>query len=755
MSIHTHHLTGCAPTPLAYYLKALGVLRLVTEQKDPDARGWWQDEAFHLLTCLDREALERFFLEEYAPTPAISPWNKGSGFVFAANNPALAVLERTADPRFLAFREAIYQSRRLVSALAEADAAVRRAKDKTKGKSLSRAERLALRDDPTYKAELAEADRQFKRLKNGLIPRCRREWRGPHQAWLDAALVLNAEGEPKCPAILGSGGNDGKNDFTKQSMECLCSVLPLDPCARPVAASREWLRCALQGRPEGPALSALPVGQFHPGGAGGANMTTGADASAVANPWDYILLIEGTIVFVSSVARRAATRTPTQAAAPFAIHPASCGYASASRSEKDTRGEQWMPVWNSPATLGEIRRVFGEGRAQLGRTGASRPVDFARSVARLGVARGITAFQRFGYLERNGQANLAVPLGRWRVTPQPHQDLLDDLDRTSWMDRLQRAARDERAASSLAVAHHTVDEAVMAVCAHGTEPVRWQALLLALVDIEEQLVRSGKFTAKQGLQPIPPLSAGWVAAADDGSPEFRLAVALALQAADESGHEPIRRHWLPLLPGTHRFATDAGGLRKDPRVVCSGMDAERDLIALVSRRLVDGAKGAASRLQLVAAPGFHSRPADLALLLAGSVDLTRVCNLARAFMALDRRGLGGAASALSPPQVHVEPPPLYGLFRLACLPWPLCLGAAEVHVRCDPAVFARLGAGDLVAGGDIAIRRLKAVGLVPVLRHVVGGSVLARRLAISLAFPICQRDAARLAARLTKPQPQE
>ncbi len=36
-----HRLGGCAPTPLANYLKALGILRVVAEQADAEARGWW------------------------------------------------------------------------------------------------------------------------------------------------------------------------------------------------------------------------------------------------------------------------------------------------------------------------------------------------------------------------------------------------------------------------------------------------------------------------------------------------------------------------------------------------------------------------------------------------------------------------------------------------------------------------------------------------------------------------------------------
>jgi hypothetical protein len=35
-------LHGCTPEPLMSYLKALGILRLVAEQADPEARGAWR-----------------------------------------------------------------------------------------------------------------------------------------------------------------------------------------------------------------------------------------------------------------------------------------------------------------------------------------------------------------------------------------------------------------------------------------------------------------------------------------------------------------------------------------------------------------------------------------------------------------------------------------------------------------------------------------------------------------------------------------
>lgn len=55
-----HHLDGCAPVPLAHYLKALGILRLVAEQLDPAARGWWEGERFLLASYKEKKSCSIF-----------------------------------------------------------------------------------------------------------------------------------------------------------------------------------------------------------------------------------------------------------------------------------------------------------------------------------------------------------------------------------------------------------------------------------------------------------------------------------------------------------------------------------------------------------------------------------------------------------------------------------------------------------------------------------------------------------------------
>ncbi|MBV6501389.1 MAG: hypothetical protein CJBNEKGG_03900 [Prosthecobacter sp.] len=95
---HTLTLAGCAPVPLAHYLKALGILRVVSEQKDPNATGRWYRDQFVLTSTLNREALLTFFLEEYQPTPVLAPWNGGSGFHPKDNSKALESVAKSESP---------------------------------------------------------------------------------------------------------------------------------------------------------------------------------------------------------------------------------------------------------------------------------------------------------------------------------------------------------------------------------------------------------------------------------------------------------------------------------------------------------------------------------------------------------------------------------------------------------------------------------------------------------------------------------
>lgn len=748
--MHVHDLKGCAPTPLAHYLKALGILRLVAEQADSEARGWWHGDLFRLATKLDAQELETFFLERYEPTPILSPWNKGSGF-FYANDPGLTTLAESKAVRFAAYRDAIAQSRTLLADMSEADAAVREIKEETKNKDMSRSQRERLKKDPGYKKRLAEAERRFKCAKTDLIPRCRLIWRERHREWMDAAMVLDSQGEPAFPALLGTGGNDGRLDFTNNYMQRLNEVFDLsDPAGRAREAGIKWGAGSLWGEAVEGCLGGAAVGQYLPGTAGGANNSTGSTGDSLLNPVDFLLMLEGAILFTAHASRRHATFASSRAAAPFAFSAHGAGYSSSSDTDESARGEQWMPLWSQPMTLHELKRLLAEGRAQIGTRAAEEPLDMARAVGRFGISRGISAFQRFGYIERNGQSNLAVPLDRFHVRDQAAHQLacLDDLDVFRWNIYLRREARGRHAPHRLKLAEHVLGESLFAVAQRPELPDLWQNVLRALTAVEAVMVTGNGFKAG----PIPPLRTEWVAAADDGSVEFRLALAFALQADYEAKPvDAVRRHWLPLKG--RRFAVSGAGsqarLEKKSDVALTGRSGLDDAIALVRRRLIEAGQKGGRRFPLAPAPDASAHSLDLALLLSGRVDLDRTLELARALMAIDRNHWRRKPCPPARPDVRLAlddyPDDAWLAIRLSLLPWPLADGRS---IGADPAIFRRLESGDASTAFTLAQRRLQAAGIRTTVASTAVAPETARLWAAALAFPVNKKTAERFARRL-------
>ncbi|MYF19788.1 MAG: type I-U CRISPR-associated protein Csx17 [Synechococcus sp. SB0677_bin_5] len=750
--IHIHYLDGCSPTPLAHYLKALGILRLVAEQADPEARGWWNGDRFCLATTLGAKEIESFFLHDYQPTPLVSPWNKGAGF-FNKKDPGLSPVQESKGDRFAAFRSGISASRKQLNEISRADQKVRDIKKKAKMPEMSAAERNRIKNSEDYKSQLREAEKEFKQLKSRLIADLQLRWRGQHREWMDAAMVLGDDGGPKFPALLGTGGNDGRFDFTNNFMKRLGEVFDLNSDeGKPQPAALAWVRGILWNIPVPGNISGQPVGQYLPGMAGGANNANGPDADSLVNPLDFIIMLEGTIAFRSSASRRFESLESSRAATPFVVNACGAAYPSASTDDEGARGEQWMPLWSQPSTYKELRRLLAEGRAQISSKAVREPLDLARAVKRLGVARGIKSFQRYGYIERNGQSNLAVPLGRFNVADQTseHMACIDDLD--LWLRHLRREARDKNAPARLRQVEKSLVDALFTVTAeHSQDPDCWQGVLSQLAEIEA-IMRQG--TGHEA-QPVPPLRPEWVAASNDGSPEFRLALAFALQGGGrgKSGIpvDPIRRHWLPLDQKQRRFATSGNGLDMQPEVVMHGRRGLDDTIALVQRRLVEASQHGGRHLPLDAARQASASIADLTALLTGGVDLDRTLALARVLMALDHRAWAAWSKKYTMEQPHDSewPDDPWLAIRLCTLPWPLRVKSGfELDIGADPVLVRRLATGDATTAFVIASRRLRAAGVRCTIRSGAAPPETARLWAAALAFPITKTTAKRFLSHL-------
>lgn len=703
-----HHLDGCAPTPLAHYLKALGILRVVAEQLDPKARGWWEGERFLLASEKDEGELVEFFLQSYAPTPIINPWGARSGFYSGSNEKtSRTFLERIAnssDKRFDAFRKVIGLAREDISRI-------------TGGKKPDDSDRNA---------------------KKNLILGLKRDLRLGSDAWLEAviAIVDVSDKGLEQPAIFGTGGNEGSGSYTAAFMKAVYECL----------IDHSWdrqIRYALYGGDvSSDGLWSESFGQFLPSGMGGA--------------WDLLLAFEGACAVRSSVVKRSESIGGRWLSSPFFVAPVSSGFSSSARSDEfllkqgkelPGRGEQWFPLWSAPITAKELQNVFRQGQAAISRRRASDGFSMAKAIATLGVSRGINQFVRYGYLQRNNQAtHFAVPLGRFVVPDRiaPALACLDDLD--AWLVRLRREARGDKAPARFTLAERCLADALFALTQHPDEAPRWQLVLERLADIEAIQIHG--VGVKAG--PIPRLRAQWLEAADDGSAEFRLAAAFALQCGDASHptHDGLRRHWLTLSKGRFKTTGTGGAQRLAPDAdrVMQGRSGEADALAVLSRRLVEAAQRGERRLPLEPGFGMSASRHDLARLLAGAVDIDRCLQLARALMALDRQDLAVHRPRLTPATPADWPDDAWLAIRLALLPRPLPDGR---HAGVDPAIVRRLEVGDAASAVAIATRRLRAADIPCAVRVAATTPELARRYAVALAFPISRRAAAQFVQRLS------
>ncbi|WP_304027783.1 type I-G CRISPR-associated protein Cas8g1/Csx17 [Desulfovibrio piger] len=641
-------LEGCASRPLAAYLKALGILRLVGEQADANARGAWQNGAFLLSSSLDRQALCDFFMETWQPTPLVTPWNGGSGFYPGDNREGIDALAQSTSPRLAVYREVIVRIRNWPELVAP----------------------------PKEKKQL---DELRKRCKETFLQRCRAELPESCLPWLDATCILRTDKAVFAP-LLGTGGNEGRLEYSSNFMRHVAKIF-----ACPPEESRAWLESALFGLP----VNGLPksaAGQFDPGHAGGCNQDTGPyRADVPVNPWDFLLLFEGTLLFAGSLTRRA-PEDPNDVCFPFCVEGLAAGFASSSLTDKG-RGEIWMPLWSRTASLREVRRLLGEGRASLGRRQARNGLDFARAIASLGVERGIDGFERYSFLERRGQSYVALPSGSLSVQYQPQVALLDPVAR--WV---QQRCRQKEEPNSLTAARRRLAAAVFA-CTRTPDAPRFVAVSRTLAQMDALPGLPGLLAA-----PCTPLSPDWISACDDGGPEARLAAALAsLRGSGKLG--PFRAHLSPVAPHALYRWEDTS----DHHVPWRGETLE-GLGRMFLRRLVLAQRYGEDPLRA----DLHLSPTDLLPLLDGRLDVELLRDLLRAFSLVGRPQR--LPEAWCVPLRQARLPHAVALLKLLYTPLPQDAGLDRERLRPEQRILRLVQAGRLAEACALAAQRLRIAG---------------------------------------------
>ena len=348
------------------------------------------------------------------------------------------------------------------------------------------------------------------------------------------------------------------------------------------------------------------------------------------------------------------------------MRPVGAGWGGVDAAdENDARAEFWAPLWQRPARFREIDALLVEGRAVLNGRTARNGLDFARAVSSLGVSRGFSEFERYGFLMRAGKAYLATPVGRRSAAPSLAARLVADLDAGGWLDRVRRVGRNDGEPAMARNAVKQFEDALFALADTPSPAMRIQRALAALGEVCKWLAVSRKGREAVGAPP-PALSRDWIRMADDGSSEFRVAAALAglglapMERRDDSKTEtmsgnkdaadvgvgaedreaprarsrpdlPMAAHFIPIdedrfFDGQRLRAHRAWSSDEAPPVVVWGAGGlVSNMIAALERRLVEAAiRGLEDKPLAGAVP---VRLADVGAFLSGDFDDTHCAAL--------------------------------------------------------------------------------------------------------------------------------
>ncbi len=806
-------LDGCTPTPLASYLKALGILRLLSsptnnvtgKAADPCVRGWWNKEHFHLGTTLTRDDMLRFFLEDYAPSPIIAPWNGRAGFLEGemqeiSNRTGADLMrkfETSPAPRFANIR-------RTIEHLRGNNELVRLDQLRAKKKDLEKEIKVTAGEEKkSLEEEKKRIEKEEKRSKQLLLPSLRSATEPEHVTYIDACYVLSTEETPM--PLLGSGGNDGSRELGVNFADALCKLFGVEN-GFATEFGKSSLDSALLGG--GRLDTRGTMGQFSPG-QGGSNATNGFDGSNPLNPWDVVLAMEGTIAFAGALTRSWEATSGSRASFPFTFDATEAAAGNFSPEDPNRpRGEVWAPLWKKPATFIEVMTIFSEGRLTLGDRTVRTGLDAACAIAQIGIARGINSFERYSLIQPDSKMPYqATPLGRIVTPDHPRRDLTLDVESGGWLKQARKLTGNRKTMPSRSrQAMRRLEDSLFQMTDVARAPEGTRNALVALGNFVDWLATNRKI--REELNPPPRLSRDWIHQADDGTPEFRVAVALASlglpslgtsdrsvsavgdgssaldsvsESSDGTQAEASRSSVVPTLPmAAHFVPIDEEGFfsgthlrrlrkwaKKDtlPTVVWGAGSLVSNMIAVLERRIVEATMHRLPDKPLAGAA--FARAADVAAFIEGDFDDARCASLLAGLVWATpvrlpyRKPLGDGAPAMGLPFAYAALKPLFSpdaaLRRIGALD-------AEAHLPLPPGLLARLRTGgDYRDGGAIneavriALTRARASGLAspfnPAGSHRrtasrIGVGVRADRLAASLLIPISNHDLKKLFARV-------
>jgi CRISPR-associated protein Csx17 len=398
------------------------------------------------------------------------------------------------------------------------------------------------------------------------------------------------------------------------------------------------------------------------------------------SPWSYLLSMEGAFLLIGGVNRRLGSRSRPYAVFPFVSEP--------SQPETDgeiglARAEFWAPLWDNPATLGEVQMLLQRGLARLGGRAAQAPHEFAVAALAAGVDAGVTGFARYELRQTtSSQVFEAIPREHIKVDPETAStpqngsravasQLLLALIESGWLDRLPYEPRDSKQKGKFVGLRGPVEAAVVQVGERPGDATRWQALLLKLATVQARIDRNKAH--RERCAAVRPLGPAWFDLAwpePDGVP---VEIEMARAIASIGWLRNVKTGDLPLVANVFGVEVTARGrsigvrfpkARTARAVWGNGMPVQV-LLDVAHRRLIDADKPASR--PFVAACYCSADAVRRLLRNDGSIDLDEVIRWVPALSLIDwSRRPRLVTVREDPTQSSVEIDGTIALHALAC-----------------------------------------------------------------------------------------
>ena len=247
--MNRHILKECAPTLFSNYLKAMGLFKIIAEQKDSKITACWGNDRLILNTELSKGEIIEFVLKQYRPSPIVAPWNCNK------------------------YQKAITQCKDVIAS----------ERFKSYKETVDRIEDVILEFCKITKIEKFEKSSMDEKTKPLSLRLCRNTLPDDAIPWLDAVFVLTGQ-DVKYAPMLGSGANDGNFDMAANFLTKLKMLLD----DKNTDQSKTWLESALFGKTV--KLDGANMVGHNPDGAGGPNSGAGFEGKPLSNPWEYVIL---------------------------------------------------------------------------------------------------------------------------------------------------------------------------------------------------------------------------------------------------------------------------------------------------------------------------------------------------------------------------------------------------------------------------------------------------------------------------------